>query len=192
MFDPGPTLRDGMNEDWRIEYVDRDDVQTTRTITVLSLHGEKYPKYIHAFCHLRQDHRHFNVYNIVTVTDAAGHAVPVTRHLLDWLHQRDLGTIGGGGEGNRVEHELAEPVPVVIRNDRTGETWDMQVSVFMVRYGTPLIRGRATRRKTKHHGKWTGQKTFGRDPEDIICDPDTSDTWRDPRTHPDIARQIQD
>ena len=191
-FDPGPTLRDGMNEDWRIRYVDRDGEETSRTITVLALHGETHPKYIFAFCHLRQDHRHFNVYNVQAATDAAGNKVPVTYQLLPWLDQRDLGTIGGRGEGSRVEHVLPEPVPVTMRNDTTGEVWDMQISTVLIRYGVPLVRGRATRRQTPHHRKWTGQKTFGHDPEDVICDPDTSDTWRNPLTHPDIARQIQD
>lgn len=185
-FDPGPTLRDGMNEDWRIRYVDRDGEETSRTITVLALHGETHPKYIFAFCHLRQDHRHFNVYNVQAATDADGNKVPVAYQLLPWLDQRDQ------RRHDRVEHVLAEPVPVTMRNDTTGEVWDMQISTVLIRYGVPLVRGRATRRKTPHHRKWTGQKTFGHDPEDVICDPDTSDTWRNPLTHPDIARQIQD
>lgn len=85
-FDPGPTMADGLNLDWQIVYTDRDGETTTRTITVKSLHGEQWPKYAFAFCHLRKEPRHFNLYNIQKAVDArTGKSVPVTDHLLDWI-----------------------------------------------------------------------------------------------------------
>ncbi|MDF1735800.1 MAG: WYL domain-containing protein [Minwuia sp.] len=183
-FDPGPALRQGMNETWRIQYSDRNGVWTERTVLVLSLHGDRFPKYLHAYCWLRRDYRHFRVANIDVAVDADGQRVPVGPRLLDWLDQRER------DRHVNAAYELSEPVPVVVRNWASGETWDMAVTAVLVRNGRPLVRGPATRRVTPHHPERRGLKTFGHDNDTDICDPDTSETWPDPRTHPDIARQI--
>ena len=74
--DGGPVLASGLHYDAEIVYRDRGDVQTVRRITVQRLHGERdldtgwiYARYAFAWCHLRQDFRHFAVSRIEALTD---------------------------------------------------------------------------------------------------------------------------
>ncbi len=85
-FDPGPILADHLDMNWSIVYRDGQGNTSRRVITVQSLHGTKYPKYAYAYCHLRKEMRHFNLYNVVKAEDLeSGEEVPVTNHLLDWI-----------------------------------------------------------------------------------------------------------
>ncbi|PJK29962.1 hypothetical protein [Minwuia thermotolerans] len=85
-FDAGPTLLGNLDAEWDIWYEDRNGRTSKRRITVRSLHGAKYPKYVRAWCHGRRDWRHFNLYNVRNAIDVeTGEKVPVTRHLIDWL-----------------------------------------------------------------------------------------------------------
>jgi len=85
-FDPGPVLLDGLDLNWILCYFDKDDNETQRPITVKALHGEKYPKYIQAYCHLRKAPRFFNIYNIEEAIDAkTGELIPVLHGLLEWI-----------------------------------------------------------------------------------------------------------
>lgn len=88
-FDPGPMLADDLNLSWQIRYCDPTGRRTERQITVHSLFGERHPKYAYAHCHLRNDMRHFNLYNVEEATDVeTGEVIPVTYGLLDWIEGR--------------------------------------------------------------------------------------------------------
>ncbi len=88
-FDPGPMLADGLALEWDIVYRNREGQQSERRITVKSLYGNRYPKYVLAYCHLRREDRHFNLYNCIEARDVnTGDVVPVTNHLLKWLAGR--------------------------------------------------------------------------------------------------------
>jgi len=85
-FDPGAALRQGIERDWHIHYMDRQGRKSRRRITVKSVHGEDYPRYIRAFCHLRHDNRFFAVAAISQAQDiATGLSVPLGSALLPWL-----------------------------------------------------------------------------------------------------------
>ncbi len=93
-FDLGEVKASNLNMDWDITYEDRNGEITERRITVKSLHGERhYPKYAFAYCHLRKEPRHFNLYNIheAYIGDTY-QEVPVTYHLLDWIDDQLGGT----------------------------------------------------------------------------------------------------
>lgn len=150
-FDPGPLIR-RVNEDWNIVYKDRNGERTSRNISVKALYGDTYPKYAEAYCHLRREVRHFNLYNVMTATDVeSGLPVPVTYHLLNWLDRKELRRDDG-----RIT-DLDHPLNI---ETVSGETWNFTLQGVIVLDGVPHARGRGTRARSDVHRQWTGNKTF--------------------------------
>lgn len=169
-FDPPPVVLDGLDLDWEILYRDREETVTRRRITVHALHGERYPRYIRAFCMTRRAERTFDVYRIVEAYDTrTREEVPVTYRLLDWID----------------EQRNPEPAPAqisdldfpltIIGQGTYAETWDIAVTEAHIHYGHHGVRGRTTRRKDKHHRKWSGRKTIYDDMSAQVIDPETGE-----------------
>ena len=77
---------------WHITYISRNGDETERDIGVKQLLGypdQPYPRYLYAWCYLRKEHRHFNVYNIVDCIDEDGQEPPVTYKLIEWLKEKE-------------------------------------------------------------------------------------------------------
>lgn len=156
-FDPGPIIADDLSLDWDIRYIDRDGVVTDRRITVNSLHGSKHPRWATAFCHLRRDIRHFNLYNVDTAVDVdTGENIPVTYHLLDWIADQE----------RRKRDDISDKgiTLEIVTNDaynRPSERWAIDVTSAIIQpNGLCAIRGKGRREKTTSMRKWTGTKSF--------------------------------
>jgi hypothetical protein len=99
-FDAGPVLAQGLDLLAEIAYRDRDGAPTKRRITVRRLHGSEDPeygntgwifvRYAYAWCHERQDYRHFAVSRIESLTDlSTGEVIDTgTRDIAAWFRSR--------------------------------------------------------------------------------------------------------
>ncbi|WP_339774225.1 hypothetical protein [uncultured Thalassospira sp.] len=148
-FNPGPALRSGLNLIWDIEYADRDGVVTNRRITVKSLHGQKYPKFAKAWCHLRNEERHFDLYNIQSATEVlSGQQIPVTYQLLTFLND----------QATRW-HPVEPPISLTI-TDAEGRVWLFKAEHVRAFQSSATIRGHGQVIKSDKQRKWSGTKSF--------------------------------
>lgn len=175
-FDPGPTILTDINVEWEIVYQDRDDEQTERRITVRSVHGSKYPKYIKAYCHLRNEERHFNLYNILKGKEAETGS-PIPQRVNDipaWIngHEQRLMKIS-----NKIDIQRRK-IALIIRT-RDGATFDVTVNEAFVKNGTSAIRGRAVKQNREGERKWAGQKTFYSHMCEAVFSRDTGEIFAD-------------
>lgn len=148
-FDPGPLIRDNINSEWDIEYVDRDGVVTSRRITVKALYGKKYPKFAKAWCHLRQEERHFNLYNMETAIEvSSGRKVPVTYQLIEFLDSH----------ASRL-HPVENPINLTI-TDTQDRVWAFEVQFVRAFQGSAHLQGHGKIIKSDKSRKWSGDKSF--------------------------------
>lgn len=158
-FDPGPSLADNLNLVWDIAYTDRNGESTERRITVRSLHGKRYPKFAFAFCHLRNEMRHFDLYSITRATEAdTGFEVPVTYQLIPWIGNREDRLRAARLRTTAEADVSAFGVSLIV--EAGGETFTVAVEHASANGEFSTIRGKAKRARTDTKRAWSGQKTF--------------------------------
>lgn len=158
-FDPGPCLADNLNLEWEISYTDRNGECTERRITVRSLYGKKYPKFVFAFCHLRNEMRHFDLYSISRAIEVdTGYHIPVTYQLIPWIndHQNRLRDV----QRQTTITTDVSGFGVTLIIETGGETFTVDVEHAEANGDRSIIRGKARRAKTSTKRAWSGQKSF--------------------------------
>ena len=178
----GATLLDGLSLEWSILYEDRNGDAALRDITVQAFVGRKVPYYAKAFCHLRQEERHFQFDRMIRVTDKrTGREIrdPAAYARSYWDEAR-----GYISTGSTYQQYLA-PRPVTIANALEpsrmigirceGFDWTVDVSEHGLHYDRPYVRGRAKRPRSENLRAWTGTRSLYLDQPHTLFDPNTGE-----------------
>lgn len=171
----GKVLVGNLALNWRIEYQDNNGVVTTRDIIVRELIGRKYPHYARAFCLLRKEVRHFQLYRMSGVLQD-GAPIKNPQEYADLLWREHIGEAPRGTAAEKLATERRTAQPGVTLGIRTEQgTFHVEVVEYRVTPQRIVIRGKAHRLPTEQKKAWRGAKTFYLSASDEVFDIETGE-----------------